>query len=105
MDQAWPIPWTLDGSRGPSPFLQSDLDSGMGMTFPLGICAEAEAVFSHSRLDGCCREPAVFPGSIVCANRQLGGTVHRRLGHELPWKAAPSGRPCILSVPCNHPFT
>lgn len=32
MDQARPIPWTLDGSRCPS-FIQSHLGSGIGVTF------------------------------------------------------------------------
>lgn len=104
MDQGLPTPWTLDGSRCPS-FIQSHLGSGMGVTFPPGICAEAAAVFSRSRLDGCCREQAVFPGSIVCANRQLGGAVHGRLGASYVGRWPPNGRPCILSVPCNHPFT
>lgn len=89
MDQARPTPWTLDGSRCPSPFIQSHLGSGTGVTFSLGICAEAAVVFSRSRLDGCCHEQAVLPSTIIRANRQLGGAIHGRLGRKLPWEGAP----------------
>lgn len=89
MVQARPTPWTLDGSRCPSPFIQSHLGSGTGVSFSLGICAEAAVVFSRSRLDGCCHEQAVLPSTIICANRQLGGATHGRLRRSLPWEGAP----------------